>query len=136
MMIKDRIAQRKQLLYAAVSLLAVQVIHALVPAETTHGEGVVGPVLGGLALVTSVAALIGMILYRQWGQSLLAVTGAGVAGGFLLYHALPIYSPITNPYFDEPKIGMGQWAPVIACIFVGAWCLIAVLVARHPRAPQ
>jgi hypothetical protein len=45
-----------------------------------------------------------------------------VTGGFVLYHSLPIHSPITNPYFGAPGIGILQWMPVIGAVAIGTWC--------------
>jgi hypothetical protein len=34
---------------------------------------------------------------------------------------IAIHGPFTNPYFGEDKIGLLQWAPVIAAIAIGLW---------------
>jgi hypothetical protein len=78
-------------------------------------------VAGLFALLASVAALVGVTGGRAWGRSLLGATGLSVAVGFVLYHGLPIHSPVTNPYFGEDKIGLLQWTPVVLCIGIGLW---------------
>src|SRR5688572_20075986 len=60
---------------AAIALVAVQVIHALVPARTA-AEGYLGAILGALALAASIAALAGVVQGREWGRKLLGLTGA------------------------------------------------------------
>ena len=115
-------------------LLAVaQLVHGLTPAPETEAEGIVGFV-GGLALlVGSIVVVVAAVRELRWARPLAVVVGTGVAGGFLLYHALPIKSPLTNPYFGTDGIGVVQWAPVILCIAIGAW-LTAVALAPQDTA--
>lgn len=111
---------RNRLIAAASALLAIQVIHGAIPAET-DAEGYVGLVAGAVGFVASITALVGMVKGRSWARTLLGTTGLSIAVGFLLYHALPITSPATNPYFGQDEIGLVQWAPVIAAIAIGLW---------------
>jgi hypothetical protein len=104
----------------AAALIAIQVIHGAIPAETS-AEGNFGLIIGAISLVSSITALVGARRGRSWARPLLGVNGASIAVGFLLYHALPIHSYFTNPYVGEDKIGPLQWAPVIAAIAIGAW---------------
>lgn len=121
-----------RILTAAVLLAVLQVVHALIPAET-EAEGYFGLVAGLGLLIASLTAIYGLRLGRPWAAPLTGITGASVAVGFLLYHALPITSPVTNPYWGESEIGFVQWAPVIACMAVGVWCA-AEAYARRPQA--
>jgi hypothetical protein len=105
---------------AAAALLVIQVVHGAIPAETTS-EGYVGAVTGAVLIVASIVGLVGAMRGRSWAAPLIGITGAFVAIGFLLYHASPWHSPVTNPYFGEDKIGALQWAPVILAIAIGAW---------------
>jgi hypothetical protein len=128
--------ERSRLIAAAAALAAIQVIHALIPAETSS-EGYVGAVVGLVFVLASVAALVGVIRGRPWAPRLLGVTGLAVAVGFVLYHVLPFHTPATNPYFGEDKIGLLQWAPVIACVAIGLWAAWLTLrpeVARPAHA--
>ncbi len=126
--------QREQRLQAAaIALIAIQVIHAAIPANTSY-EGYFGLILGTISLAASIAALVGLRSGRQWATPLLGLTGASVAVGFLLYHALPIHSPFTNPYVNEPKVGALQWAPVIAAIGIGVWAAWESYRASTPSA--
>jgi drug/metabolite transporter (DMT)-like permease len=52
-------------------------------------------------------------------------TGVLVAVGFLLYHASPVTSPLTFPYWGRRDVGWIQWLPVLAAIVVGVWCAVA-----------
>jgi hypothetical protein len=120
---------RNRLVAPAAALIAIQAIHGAIPAET-DAEGYTGLVLGAVALVASIAAFVGVVRGRSWARTLLGTTGASIAVGFVLYHALPIHGPLTNPYFGEPKIGLVQWAPVIAAIAIGAWAAWEALRAE------
>ena len=120
--------RQQRLTVAAVALLVIQVVHGAIPAET-DAEGYTGLIAGVIALGATVAALVGLVRGRSWAPPLLGITGASVAVGFLLYHALPITSPLTNPYFGEDNIGLAQWAPVIAAILIGAWCALEAWTA-------
>ena len=122
------VVRDRRLLRAAVALVAIQVIHAAIPAKTSS-EGSVGLVLGAIALAASVAAFFGLRSARTWARPLLGLTGASVAVGFLLYHSLPIHSALTNPYVGVTGIGALQWAPVIGAIAIGLW---SVWEAWHP----
>src|SRR3954465_8197385 len=115
---------------AAAALLAIQVIHGAIPADTSR-EGYVGAVVGAILVVASIVGLIGAVRGRSWAASVIGATGAVVAIGFLLYHASPWHTPVTNPYFGEDKIGALQWAPVILAIAIGAW---AAFTARREAA--
>jgi hypothetical protein len=126
----ERREQRLQA--AAVALIAIQVIHAAIPAETSS-EGYFGLILGAIALASSIAALVGLRGGKSWATPLLGLTGASIAVGFLLYHALPIKSAFTNPYVDEPEIGAVQWLPVIAAIAIGVWAAWESYRARTPK---
>ncbi|MBV8959897.1 MAG: hypothetical protein JO087_14105 [Actinobacteria bacterium] len=106
---------------ATAALIAIQVIHGAIPAKT-NAEGYTGLVLGSIALVASIVALVGLRRERPWARTLSGVTGVSVAVGFVLYHALPIHSYFTNPYFGTDNIGLLQWAPVIGAIAIGLWC--------------
>jgi len=117
-----------RLYWAAVALVVIQVVHALIPAQT-DAEGYVGLIAGLVSLVAGLAAIYGLRLGRPWARTIAGTSGIGVAVGFLLYHSLPITSPFTNPYWDEPKIGALQWAPVIACIAIGLWTAYEAFVA-------
>ena len=122
----------KQLQTAVISLTVLQVVHVLVPAETSTEESYVGLVGGLVLLIASLAAIYGLRLGRSWAVPLAGMAGVGVGGGFLLYHSVPWKSPLTNPYWNESEIGLVQWLPVIACIVVGAWCA-ALAFGRRTR---
>jgi hypothetical protein len=121
-----------RLVALAASLLAIQVIHGAIPAET-DAEGYVGLVGGVILLVASITALVGLVQGKPWAPKLLGVTGLTVAVGFILYHALPFHSPATNPYFGEDKIGLAQWTPVLLCVVIGLWAAWETL---RPDAPE
>jgi drug/metabolite transporter (DMT)-like permease len=122
---------RTRLEASAWALLALQVVHGFTPADT-EAEGYVG-LVGGLALLlATMVAIAGIRRGRAWAPSLTGITGAVVAVGFVLYHALPFKSPVTNPYFGEP-VGAPAWISVALCIAAGAWAVYEGLVVPRAR---
>jgi predicted amidohydrolase len=117
----------RQLTLAAAVLVAIQVIHGAVPADTSS-EGYVGAVVGALLIIAGIVGMIGASSDKPWAPKLVGATGLFVAVGFLLYHVTPWHTPVTNPYFGEDKIGIAQWIPVFLCIAAGLW---AFYVARE-----
>ena len=116
-------AASSRLIALAAALVAIQVIHAAIPAET-DSEGYVGLVVGLVFVIASIAALVGLVQGKPWAPRLLGLTGLAVGVGFLLYHVTPFHSPATNPYIGEDKIGLAQWTPVFLCVAIGlgaAW---------------
>jgi hypothetical protein len=104
---------------AAWALLAAQVVHGLTPAGT-DSEGLVGLVGGLVLLVATMTAILGLRRRRPWAPALTAATGLAVAAGFVLYHATPVTSPVTNPYIGEPA-GPAAWVTVGTSVAAGLW---------------
>jgi hypothetical protein len=104
---------------SAWALVVAQVVHGFTPAET-EAEGYVGAVGGLILLVAALAAVYGLRTGRPWGRTLTGLTGAVIAGGFVLYHALPVTSPVTNPYLGEP-VGAAAWISVALAVAAGIW---------------
>lgn len=121
--------RRRALEGAAWALVVVQVVHGLTPADT-ESEGYVGTVVGLVLLVASLAAVYGIRTGTAWAAPLTGWTGLVVAVGFVLYHALPFRSPVTNPYVGEP-VGAAAWLSVAASVAVGAWAAYEGLVRRR-----
>jgi type IV secretory pathway VirB2 component (pilin) len=118
----------RALVLPAALLALAQVWHAVTPANnvdpTTQQPiegGYVGLVGGLLLLIGCIVASLAARRGKEWSRPLSLVCGVGVAGGFLLYHATTLRSPVTNPYFGVDGIGPVQLAPVIACMAIGAW---------------
>ena len=106
----------------AVALLVTQVVHGAVPVEEEDPDGsVLGFYVGILLLVLTVAAVVGLVQRRPYGRLLATWTGLAVAVGFVVYHAVPWTSPLTNPYLGQP-VGVPAWLSVIAAVGAGAWC--------------
>jgi hypothetical protein len=120
----------RQIEVAAWLLLVTQVVHGFVPADT-EAEGYVG-LVGGLALLlATMAAIVGLRTRRGWAAPLAGWTGLVVAVGFVLYHAVPVRSPMTNPYLGEP-VGAPAWISVAAAIAAGAWTAYLALRPVRP----
>jgi hypothetical protein len=125
--------QQRNLWLAAVSLLVIQVVHGAIPGPDEGGGSLVGPVVGMVLLVASIAVVVGLARGRAWSRPLLGATGAVVALGFLSYHALPVKTPLNYPYWgDGGPANLGQWLPVLGSIAVGAWCWWAARSSPDP----
>lgn len=116
---------------AAWALVATQVVHAFIPAET-ESEGYVGLVVGLLLLVASLAAVYGIRTGASWAASLAGGAGLVVAVGFVAYHGLPFRGPFTNPYPGEP-VGAAAWIGVALAVAAGAWAAYEGLVRSEAR---
>lgn len=115
---------RSRLVGLGVLLVVVQVIHGAVPTGREDADGSwVGLVGGLLLLVAAIVATVAIVQHRDWGRRLLALTGAVVAVGFVLYHAIPVTGPLTNPYWggDVEPVSGAAWATVVVSVAVGAW---------------
>jgi hypothetical protein len=130
--------KRDGMLWPAVALVVTQVVHGAVPVDDNHpeNEGLTGLVVGGILLLLSVAAVVGILQRRPYGRPMAAWTGLAVAVGFVAYHAVPWTSVVSNPYLGVPT-GPAAWATVFLSVGAGAWCAVEgrdVLEARLQRA--
>lgn len=115
-----RISNRPRTLEASAwALLVLQLAHGATPADA-HAEGHVGTVGGLLLVVAAATAAVGVRTARPWARALTGWTGLTVAVGFVLYHAVPVESPVTNPYLGEP-VGAAAWISVALAVAAGAW---------------
>jgi hypothetical protein len=96
-------------------------VHGAIPGPG-EGGSLLGPVAGLLLLGASVASVVGLRAGRAWARPVLGGTGLAVAAGFLLYHAIPVKTALSYPYWGQRvNAGALQWAPVVAAIAVGGW---------------
>lgn len=116
---------RDRMAWAVGALVVAQVVHVLVPvdADKPESDSLVGLVGGGLFLLLSVAALVGLLQRRPYGRPLGAWTGLGVALGFIAYHSVPWSSPVTNPYLGQP-VGAPAWISVGLAVGAGFWAAV------------
>jgi hypothetical protein len=119
---------RTRLLAATITLAVAQIVHAATPADTSS-EGYVGLVAGLGLLVASIVAAVGAWRSAPWAPGLALVTGALVAGGFVVYHAVPVHSPVTNPYPGE-SVGPPAWVSVALAVAAGVWAAVEGWRAR------
>ena len=115
------------------ALLAAQLTHGAVPGPDEAGSSPVGPVVGLMLLVAAAAATVGAARGAGWARPLLRCTGWAVAVGFLLYHAVPVDSALTFPYWGRSDVGLAQWLPVLAGIAAGIWAIVVTRSHRRTR---
>lgn len=123
-------AGSRGLVLPAGALLAAQLLHGAVPGPDEADGSPVGPVVGLVLLLAAAAATLGAARNAGWARPLLRGTGGAVAVGFLLYHAVPVSSALTFPYWGRPDVGPVQWLPVLAAIAAGTWALAATRTRR------
>lgn len=119
-------------------LAFAQVWHALTPVQdavdasgkVVNEGGLVGTIGGLLLLLGSIVIAVAARRDKEWTRSLSIVVGLGVSVGFLAYHATGFHTPVTNPYIGRHGIGIVQWAPVFACMAIGAWLVVTAWPAR------
>ena len=111
------------MLWPAAALVVTQVVHVLAPIDEDkpESESWLGLPVGGLLLLLSVIALVGIIQHRSYGRPIAAWAGLAVALGFIAYHAVPWSSIISNPYLGEP-VGPWAWISVALAVGAGFWC--------------
>ena len=111
------------MLWPAGALVVTQVLHVLAPidADKPESESWLGLPVGGLLLLMSTVALVGIVQDRSYGRPIAAWSGLAVALGFIAYHAVPWSSAISNPYLGEP-VGPWAWGSVILAVGAGFWC--------------
>jgi hypothetical protein len=124
-MAADTSKQRDAMLWPAVALVVTQVIHGGVPVDSDHvdSEGPLGLIVGGIFLLLSVAAVVGLVQRRPYGRPLAAWTGLAVAVGFVAYHAVPWANWFTNPYLGKP-VGAPAWVSVGLAVGAAVWCAV------------
>jgi hypothetical protein len=129
--------KRDTMLWPAVALVVTQVVHGAVPVDENHpeNEGYTGLIVGGILLLLSVVAVVGILQHRSYGRPIAAWTGLAVAVGFVAYHAVPWTSVLSNPYLGQP-VGAPAWITVFLSVGAGIWCAVEgreVLAAKLAR---
>ena len=111
------------MLWPAWALVVTQVLHVLAPIDSDkpESESWLGLPVGGLLLLLSTVALVGIVQGRPYGRPIAAWSGLAVALGFIAYHAVPWSSVISNPYLGEP-VGPWAWGSVALAVGAGFWC--------------
>ena len=118
-MTRETTVSDRRLSLAAWLLVVTQLVHGVTPAHTGE-HTIVGPAVGLVLLATSIVAIVGFRSARSWARPLLGWTGVVVVVGFVLYHALPISSLATNPYYGK-SVPVAAWISVGLTIAAGLW---------------
>lgn len=126
--------RQNRLAIAAITLLGAQLLHDVevsFAGDRLKGEsGAFGLLIGLVGLTATIVALVAALRRARSAPLLVGATGAAVAVGFVLYHGFPVDSAVTNSYWQRGNAV--DWAVVLVCIAVGAWC---ALEARRLASP-
>src|SRR3546814_19546779 len=93
------------MLWPAAVLAVAQMVHGVVPVDEdkVESESLVGLVVGDGLHALTVAALVGILQRRPYGEPLADWTGLVVGGGFIAYHASPWTRAVTHQYLGTRK---------------------------------
>lgn len=117
----------RRLTWAAATLPLANVIHALAPAPHHQHEATAGPVMGTIVTVAAIVAFAGLVRRRAWAPRLALVTAGATAAGFALFHALPVQTSVTEPYWGGD--GSASTAQVLTLGLIAASVLWVVVEA-------
>lgn len=124
----------RQFTAAAGALVAVQLLHGAIPGPDNESASLLGTVVGAALLTASIIGVWAAVTNRHWARVVIGYIGAAVAGGFVLYHAIPVKTPLSYPYWGVAHSArLSQWLPVLAAIAVGTWCCALALPRRDAR---
>jgi hypothetical protein len=118
------------LLWAAGALPVVNVVHALVPAPHHQNEAIAGPIMGTALTLAAIAAFAGLLRRRAWAPRLAVATAVATIAGFALFHALPVETAVTEPYWGDGSTNGAQVAS-LALIVATAGALWTAACARR-----
>ncbi len=128
---------RRHLLWAALALLAVIVLHDL---DHLRQGREIEPLVVGIGLIGDVTTLTMVALViRRHRLAPLAATGVGFANffGFIGVHVVPDWGPLSDGYPDLP-VDTVSWVMVFIPIAVALWLgltgLSLLRAQRHPAA--
>ena len=113
---------QRRLVLSAWAMALTQLAHGFIPSGVDEDSGgYTGLVVGLLLLITSFVVVYGASTAKAWAPRLAVLTGSAVAIGFVLYHAVPISSPVSNPYPGKGASVAG-YAGVLIAVVAAAWC--------------
>jgi hypothetical protein len=112
----------RRLVWAAAALPVANVIHALAPAPHHQHEAIAGPIMGTIVTLGAIVALAGLIRRKEWAPRLALIVGGATAAGFALFHALPVRTSVTEPYWgDDGSASTAQALTLVLIAAVVAW---------------
>jgi hypothetical protein len=127
-------SDRRRLRWAAAALPVVNVIHALAPAPHHQHEAIAGPIMGTIVTLGAIVALAGLIRGREWAARLALIVAGATAAGFALFHALPVRTSVTEPYWgDDGSASTAQVLTLVLIAAVVAWVVVEASVHLRSR---
>ncbi len=125
-------APSRRLIWAAAALPVLQIVHGIVPGPEGQVEGAFGKVIGTIGTTLGFLALLAVLRGWPGATRLVRIAGAGVPLAFILYHALPLETVVSQPYWGDGAASLAQWLTVFAVIAAGAWMILESRAARVP----
>jgi hypothetical protein len=130
-------APGRRLVWAAAALPAANVIHALAPAPHHQHEAIAGPIMGTIVTVGAIVALAGLLRRREWAARLALIVAGATAAGFVLFHALPVRTSVTEPYWGDD--GSASTAQALTLVLIAAavvWVVVEASAYLRLRSRQ
>lgn len=121
----------KGLLWVAGALPLANVVHALAPGSHHEHEAIAGPIMGTLLTLGAVAAYVGLLRRRPWAPNLAVTVAWATIVGFALFHALPVQTAVTEPYWGDD--GMVTGAQAASLVLIGAIAVGVITLACQTR---
>jgi drug/metabolite transporter (DMT)-like permease len=118
-----------RLTWIAAALPVANVLHAVTPGHDDQMEAIAGPIMGTVLTIAAVVALVGLVRDRQWAPRFAAAVGLATIAGFVLFHAFPVRTEVTEPYWGDGAATALQWLSLAVIGGVAAWLVREAVVA-------
>ncbi len=119
-----------RLTWVAATLPVANVLHGLAPGHDNQMEAIAGPIMGAV-LTVAVVTLVGLVRHRRWAPRFAAAVGLATIAGFVLFHALPVRTEVTESYWGDGAATAQQWLSLALIGGVSVWLAREAVVARR-----
>jgi hypothetical protein len=83
--------------------------------------------------VAAVVALVGLLQRRPWAPGVALAAAIATVVGFALFHALPVDTAVTEPYWGDGTTNVPQVLSLVAIGAAAAWVVVEASAALRLR---